>query len=105
MKDQLDLLHRRLEHNPSDPDCLVELAREYARLGQNTQAIAHLDLATTIEPNCAAAWVQKAACQHRDRDLDAARRSLEEAFSMAHANSDHDSADAAAALARQMEGE
>ncbi|MCH2148232.1 MAG: hypothetical protein MK095_02225 [Phycisphaerales bacterium] len=105
MQDQLDLLHRRLEHNPNDPDCLVELAREYARLGQNAQAIAHLDLATEIEPAFAAAWVQKAACQHAERDVDGARRSLEEALSMAQANNDHNATDAAAALARQMEGE
>jgi Flp pilus assembly protein TadD len=103
MHDQLDLLHRRLEQNPDDPECVLALASEYARLGHDTQAIAHLDLATTMEPSCAAAWVQKAACQHRARDTNGARHSLEEAIHLANENSDHESAYAAAALARQME--
>ena len=103
--DRLDLLHRRLERDPDDPACLMALGEEYARLGQDDRALAHLDLLTAVQPESAHAWMQKAICQHRTRDLDGARRSIEAAAAAASATDDHDCMDAVRAVAARLEGE
>jgi Flp pilus assembly protein TadD len=101
--DRLDLLHRRLERDPDDPACLMALGEEYARLGQDDRALAHLDLLTAVQPDSPQAWMQKAICQHRTRDLDGARRSVEEAVTAAAAAGDHDCMDAIRDIASRLE--
>ena len=101
--DRLDLLHRRLERDPDDPGCLMALGEEYARLGQDTRALAHLELLTAMDPLCAQAWVQKAICQHQTHDHEAAQQSVQQAFAIAEANGDHDAMDAARALAGRLD--
>ena len=101
--DRLDLLHRRLERDPDDPACLMAWGEEYARLGQDTRALAHLELLTTMDPQCAQAWIQKAICQHRTHDHEAAQHSVLQAFTIAEATGDQDAMDAARTLAGRLE--
>ena len=103
MGDQLETLRRRLEQEPDDPECLFALGVEYARIGQDDRAIAHLDLATNLDPEFVDAWIQKAACQHRSRDLHAASRSLETAADAALDADNAQAMTAIMALKRQLE--
>ena len=103
--DRLDLLHRRLERDPADPTCLMALGEEYARLGHDDRALAHLDLLTAVHPEYPQAWIQKAVCQHRTRDVEGARRSLLEAAAHATASGDVESIEAARAISMRLENE
>ena len=103
LDDRLDLLHRRLERDPDDPACLMALGEEYARLGQDDRALAHLDLLTAVHPESAQAWIQKAVCQHRTRDVEGARRSVQEAATLANESGDIESIEAVRALSLQLE--
>ena len=105
LDDRLEELRRRLEQHPDDPECLYALGMEYARIGQDDRAIAHLQLATNLAPEYANAWIQTAACQHRSHDAKAARASLERAMEAAEAAEDSEALTAILALERLLEPE
>ncbi len=105
MDDRLEQLRRRLEQQPDDPECLYALGIEHARNGSDDRAIAHLRLATNLAPHFTDAWIQMASCQHRSRDMEAARASLDQAIELAGSEIDAQALEAIRALSRRLEEE
>lgn len=103
MDDRLEQLRRRLEQQPDDPECLYALGIEHARNGRDDRAIAHLRLATNLAPHFTDAWIQLASCQHRSRDMEAARASLDQAIELAGSENDARTSEAILALSRRLE--
>ena len=71
MPDPLAQLMNMLEADPGDPLLHASIGAEYARIGAEEEAMAHLDQALSIDPFCVPATTHKAVLlrtQHRPED-------------------------------------
>ncbi|MCH2133288.1 MAG: tetratricopeptide repeat protein [Phycisphaerales bacterium] len=88
MTDRISQLRNLLESQPDDTFCLYGIAMEHAKAGRYTEAIAHFDLTTEIDPDYCYAYYHKARCLVDAGRPDEARTTLETGLNQARSSGD-----------------
>ena len=86
--DRIEKLRKLLDADPGDTFCLYALAQEYAKRGEQDEAIAWFDHVITVEPGHAYAHFHKARSLESLGRKDDAREVLQRGLKAASAGAD-----------------
>lgn len=90
--DRIEKLRRMLDVEPQDTFCLYALAQEYAKLGQQDEAISFFDRVIAVEPGNGYAYFHKARSLESLGRKGEAREVLKRGLAVASAGKDRKAA-------------